>query len=344
MDNVPHVRFLVNDRSFLALVKKSISQLSVQAGFEAQRAGEVDLIVAEMASNLVKHAKGGEILVRILGTGESTGLELISIDHGPGMINPERMLQDGLSTTKTLGHGLGSIKRLSDEFQIYSQKGWGTILLARIFQKPELVKRSRRDGLFRSLLVPKPGEEACGDGCYLKLTPGHIKLLVGDGLGHGPQAQAAVQAAIKAFRLCPDHRPAEIIQYLHRSVTKTRGLVGSVMVYDQLERQWSWCGVGNIATRLVGTHPPRNLLPYNGIIGMNLPSTLNDHALPPDSGQLLVMCSDGLQTRWDHSLHPFITRYDLTILAAALYKDYARQTDDVSIVVGRMQGDYGEIS
>lgn len=343
MDNSVHVRFQAPDRSYVALLKKGINQLAVQAGFQYQRLSEIDLIVAEMATNLIKHAGGGDILVRHIQSTNQSGLELISIDSGPGMADTAKMAKDGVSTTSTLGHGLGTINRLADQTQIYSLKGWGTILLARIFLNPAAaLKAERSSGFeFRSLLVAKPGETMCGDGCYLKMTPGHIKLFLGDGLGHGPEANLAVQTAINSFRLCPDHRPVDIIRSMHRSVTKTRGLVGSVIVYDVATQQWNWCGVGNISTRLSGATASKNFLSYNGIIGMNLPNTMNDHMLPFERGQLLIMCSDGLQSRWDHTKYPLIHRYDLTILAAALYKDYSRQTDDTSLVVGRAHGDHG---
>ncbi|WP_338877055.1 SpoIIE family protein phosphatase [Spirosoma sp. SC4-14] len=343
MDNAPHVRFLVTDRSFLAYLKKGISQLALQVGFAPQRLSAIDLIVAEMGSNLIKHAGGGEILVRHFLTSDNAGLELISIDNGPGMAEPVRMIQDGVSTTGTLGHGLGSINRLADFTQLYSQKGWGTILLARIYKKP-LVMARPESFEYRSVVVAKPGETVSGDGCYVKLTASHIKLFLGDGLGHGPEANLAVQTAINAFRLCAEHQPVAIVRQLHRSVTKTRGLVGAVVVYDTQNKQWNWCGVGNISTRISGSLRTKNFLSYNGIIGMNLPNSMNDHALPFEQGQLLMMGSDGLQSRWDITKYTLIHRYDLSILAAAIYKDFARQTDDTSIFIGRVKADHGRTS
>ncbi|QIP17312.1 SpoIIE family protein phosphatase [Spirosoma aureum] len=333
MDNTPHVRFQARDRSYLALIKKGVSRMAGEIGFHTQRLHEIDLIVAEMVSNLIKHAGGGDLLVRPFRTSANAGLELISIDSGPGMADPARMMQDGVSTTGTLGNGLGAIHRLADQAQLYSLRGWGTILLARIFTHPQIAAAPGFE--FRSLLVPMPGEEVCGDGFYVKRTTDHLKLFLGDGLGHGPEAHRAVQEAIKAFRLCADHRPVDIIRHMHRAVNKTRGLVGSVVVYDVTSRQWNWCGVGNIASRILHLSVTKNLMPYNGIIGLNLPATMHDHVLPLERGQLLVMCSDGLQSRWDHAKYPLIHRYDLAILAAALYKDYARQTDDTSVFIGR---------
>ncbi|GAB3253253.1 serine/threonine protein kinase [Larkinella harenae] len=336
MDNSPHTRFQVTDRSYLALTKKGISQLAGQVGFRPQRLGEIDLIVAEIASNLVKHGGGGSILVRHFATSDNAGLEIISIDSGPGIADPARMMQDGISTTGTLGSGLGAIKRLADHFQLYSLKGWGTILLARILKNPVPSTSSPGNFESRSLLVPKPGEIVCGDGCHVKRTSDYTKLFLGDGLGHGPEANWAVQEAIKAFRLCPFHSPVDIIRHIHQAIKKTRGIVGSVVVFDTKSQQWTWCGVGNITTRVVGPVAAKNVLSYNGIIGLNLPNTMNNHVLPFERGQLLIMCSDGLQSRWDHAKYPQIHRYDLTILAAALYKDYARQTDDTSLFIGRI--------
>jgi len=344
MDNAPHVRFLATDRSFLAYLKKGISQIAFQIGFPVQRLNEIDLIVAEMGSNLIKHAGGGEILVRHFQTTDNAGIELISIDNGPGMVDPGRMMQDGISTAGTLGHGLGSINRLADFTQLYSLRGWGTIVLARIYKKPLVESRSEQNFDYRSVIVAKPGETVCGDGCYVKLTASHIKLFLGDGLGHGPEANLAVQTAINAFRLCADHNPVAIIRHLHRSVNKTRGLVGAVVVYDTQNKQWNWCGVGNISTRISGSLRTKNFLSYNGIIGMNLPNSMNDHTLPFEQGQLLLMGSDGLQSRWDIAKYTSIHRYDLSILAAAIYKDFARQTDDTSIFIGRVKADHGRIS
>ena len=47
---------------------------------------------------------------------------------------------------------------------------------------------------------------------------------------------------------------------------------------------------------------------------------------------LAILCSDGIKTRWDLSKYPLIGRYDLSILNAAIYKDHARKTDDMSVV------------
>src|SRR5690348_10389926 len=103
-----HQKFLLPDRTYQAIVRSEIRKIAQSIGFSEHRLGEVEIVVAEMTTNLVKHSsKGGMLLVRIL---EDVGMELICIDDGPGMATPLRMLEDGQSTTRTLGQGLGAIK------------------------------------------------------------------------------------------------------------------------------------------------------------------------------------------------------------------------------------------
>lgn len=330
MVNAVHLRLNAADRSYFAILKKEVHALALAGGIETKRLAELDIIVAEIVSNLAKHADGGEMFVKLVEEKGVQGLEIIAVDNGPGISDLKGMMVDGASSKNTLGHGLGAIKRLSDLFQIYTQKGWGTLLLVRIFNKP-LPARKREDANVRSLLVPKPGEEECGDGFYAKHTKEHIKLFLGDGLGHGKEAAIAVNKAIDAFKLCAENSPVENLRFINHSVKKTRGLVATVAVFNIKERRWKICGVGNISTRFFGATASKTHSPYNGIIGLNMPNTMNDQEVPYESGQCIILCSDGVRSKWDILRFPGILRYDLSLLNAAIFKDFARNTDDLSI-------------
>lgn len=330
-----HICFNVADRSYLALIKKDIHSLAQQVQFSASRIAEIDIIVAELTSNLVKYAKEGQLLAKVITEGARTGIELISIDKGPGMSDVSRMLEDGVSTTNTLGHGLGAIKRLSDVFQIHTVKGSGTIILSRIWQN-NAVKPRLYPAEVQSVVVPKPGETDCGDAAAYKLTPQSMTLFLGDALGHGTEAGKVVKAAVAAFTDCTATSPSEILKYIHQEVRKTRGLVATVATLDFATRIWSICGVGNIGCRIGNGEQSRTYLPYNGIVGMNIPSSINDQQTTYETGQIIVLCSDGLKSRFELYKTQGIYKYDAAILAAALYKDYARQTDDMSVAVGKI--------
>lgn len=331
MDSPIHLSFKASDRSYLAILKKDIHALAIKAGFNETKLGETDIIVAEMAGNLVKHAAEGIILARRIEQEGLKGLEIISIDKGPGIADIGRMMTDGMSTKNTLGHGLGAIKRLSDFFQVYSQKEWGTIMIARIFEEKPPQYRKPSTIQVGTVILPKPGETECGDAFFWKKQDESIQFFLGDGLGHGHDAAEAAKVAGDAFLICPDDDPPSIIRYISQSVRKTRGLVGTVVAFNKDERKWRICGVGNIMTKIMGGNNSKTHISYNGIIGLNLPNTLNSLEIEYEKEQVLLMCSDGIRSRWDLGKQPGILRYDLSILASSIFKDYSRHTDDSSV-------------
>ena len=331
-----HVSFMLDDRSYLSVLKRDVHRLAIQSGLPEKRIAEIDIVVAELGSNILKHGGGGEVLI-MLTEHPVPAIEIIGIDNGPGITDLNRMMKDGISTTKTLGQGLGAMQRLSDYLQVYSVKGWGTIVLTRFFLKPQPVIPVKQVVEIRTILVPKPGEKVCGDGFYIGVDRTGIRLLVGDGLGHGPEANKAVNAAINSFRYCMLQELSEVIRQIHIDVKNTRGLVGTLASFNFKEQRWRVCGVGNIHTRMWTSTNAKTYLPYNGIIGHNLPRTINEQACEEGADQLLLLCSDGIRTRWDMNKYPGIFRYDMSILAAAIYKDHARKTDDMSVVIVKVK-------
>jgi anti-sigma regulatory factor (Ser/Thr protein kinase) len=332
MVNAIHVALRANDRSYFAILKKEIRVLAFSAGFSERKVGEIDIIVAEMVSNLVKHAGGGTVLVKLIEEKGLQGIELISVDNGPGMTDITRMVSDGVSTKNTLGHGLGAMKRLSDVFQVYSAKDWGSVILVRVFEKTPSSFAKSNVADFRSVVIAKPGETVCGDRFFSKTNEEHLMLLLGDGLGHGIQAGEAVSKAGEAFLNCDEIDPPQIIRFINDSVKKTRGLVAAVAVFTFSERKWRICGVGNISTKLCSMGSQKNYTPYNGIVGLNVPNTLNAIEVEHEKGLHIIMCSDGLKSKWDLIKYPAILRYDLSIICSSLWKDHSRNTDDMSIM------------
>ena len=315
------------------MLKKDVHALAAEVEFSSERAGRIDIIVAELVSNLVKHGNGGYLIAKkIIDINKGAGIELVSIDNGPGIANVKKMMEDGESTKNTLGQGLGAIQRLSDHCEIYTQKDWGTLLLTRIFQ--EEVREYKRPPAvsISSIVIPKSGEQVCGDGFFYKQTRDKLSILLGDGLGHGPEAAKAVNCAIDTFKRTEEDNPVEMIRIIHESVKRTRGLVATVANFDFKDKSWRICGVGNIATRMTSYISSKAYVSYNGIIGHNIAGSMKMHEVPYEPGQTIILCSDGIKTRWDLAKYPAITKNDLSILTAAIYKDHLRNTDDASVV------------
>jgi anti-sigma regulatory factor (Ser/Thr protein kinase) len=335
MDNHPFISFEIQDRSFVAFVKREIHNAAVQELFNVSRVGVIDIAVAELTSNIIKHAGNGELLYRFSKENDIKVFEIICIDNGPGIKDISHAMKDGVSTTKTLGQGLGALERLSDTFQVYSIVKWGTVCYCKIYSQVNIPPAEPVLIRFKALNVSKPGQTLSGDGFQVIQNTNYTKVLMGDGLGHGKEAHDAVQLAITHFKISVEIEPSEILQSIHTPVKKSRGLVGTVVIADHREKKWKICGIGNIATRLYEGLVNKNYVSYNGIIGLNIPSTLKNHEASLGKHQCLIMSSDGIKTRWELSQFPSILRYDPLMLAAVIYKDCARKNDDMSILIGR---------
>jgi serine/threonine-protein kinase RsbT len=102
---------------------------AAEVGFDAIDRARIDIVILELARNLIMHAQGGQIRFSLdVSPTWGVGLTIESIDHGPGIIDIAQALQDGFSTSATLGAGLPGVRRLMDEFRIESQVGAGTYI------------------------------------------------------------------------------------------------------------------------------------------------------------------------------------------------------------------------
>jgi serine/threonine-protein kinase RsbT len=101
---------------------------AAKVGFSSTDLTLVATAISELARNIVMYAREGEIILRVVRTSEKHGIVLIARDHGPGIANVRQALQDGFSTSRSLGLGLPGVRRLVDEFEIESEVGKGTIV------------------------------------------------------------------------------------------------------------------------------------------------------------------------------------------------------------------------
>ena len=111
----------------------------------------------------------------------------------------------------------------------------------------------------------------------------------------------------------------------------------NIVGYDFSSKMWASAGIGNIAARMSGPITFRNHMSYNGIVGHNIPGTMNDQSYPADQYNQVILCSDGIKTRIDMAKYPLMYKYDLSVLAAAIYKDHARRNDDMSVIIAKIK-------
>lgn len=82
--------------------------------------------ISEVTRNILSYAGSGELNLRLVRQGQRTGVSIIARDRGPGIADLFSAMQDGYSTSGSLGLGLPGSKRLMDEFDVASEVGKGT--------------------------------------------------------------------------------------------------------------------------------------------------------------------------------------------------------------------------
>ena len=322
----------VEDASSPGAVRRRAVELAERVGLDRERAGEVAIASTELATNLVKYADDGVVLLRLLRRGGLGGVEMVAVDAGPGMRDVHALFQDGRSTTGTLGIGLGAVDRLASAYDVASTVGVGTVITASFWQDPP-GPAAPVAGLTRAL----EGEAECGDAYAVRPTDRGYLLLLSDGLGHGHLAAHASGEGTRCFRDSTAESPAAILREMHRTMTATRGAAAAVAHVDLAAGRVTYAGVGNIAGRIVGHGRSRGLMSVPGIVGHNL-RTVNDVNYDLDDGSLVVMHSDGLTDKWDIGRYPGLLVRSPLVVAATLMRDAAVRRDDASVLVCQVDG------
>jgi anti-sigma regulatory factor (Ser/Thr protein kinase) len=321
----------VTDQSHIAEARRSAVEAATAFGFDTTHAGRVAIVATELATNIVKHGGGGEMLISIYEDPTGTGVELIALDRGRGISNITHALQDGVSSTGTSGHGLGAIRRQSRVMEIASWPGQGTAILARLEnqQRPPSTDRPP----WGSICVPITGETTSGDAVDVVDGERGRTMIVADGLGHGPEAATAAVEAVRLFRRHQSLSIPEILQYLHTGLRATRGAAVALARFDQGTGKVMYGGIGNISGAIVDGPDIRRMVSLNGTAGHNARRIqIFDY---PYNGGLVVMASDGIATGWSLAPYPGLAQAHPSLIAAILYRDYARRRDDASVLVVR---------
>lgn len=101
-------------------------ELARDLGFTSTDLALIATAISELARNIILYANSGEILLSVVENGTRRGLKVVARDDGPGIPDIERALEEGFSTSRSLGLGLSGVRRLMDEFDIVSEVGNGT--------------------------------------------------------------------------------------------------------------------------------------------------------------------------------------------------------------------------
>ncbi|MGB9122199.1 MAG: SpoIIE family protein phosphatase [Candidatus Angelobacter sp.] len=321
----------LSDFSSTAEARRAGARMAASLGLNEKKSGETAIVITEAARNAVVYGGGGQLVLSGIKSKHETRMEILALDRGPGIADLSRALQDGYSTGGTPGTGLGAIKRMAEVFDVFSNAK-GTAIFARI-EQPESELRLRKSSVeLAGLVSPIAGETASGDNLAWEMNGDRCIVMVADGLGHGPQAAEAADEAVRVFRAHSSESPASLISRVHDAVKKTRGAAAAIAEVRPLAGTLTYAGVGNISGSILSSTLSRSLVSHNGTLGHVMARVQEFKVEWPKDG-VLVMHSDGLQSRWDLSRYPGLLARQPALIAGVLLRDFRRERDDASVLV-----------
>jgi len=324
--------------------------------------GKIELASTELATNLLRHANpGGYILFNVRPPGTGFGLELLSVDRGPGISDFRRFLvgemggsnplpadvpltaparcvsptgslpTGGITERGGLGIGLAAVRRLASAFDMYSSSR-GTVILSRFL--PENAPSPIAVVRLGAVNVPLVPQEGSGDGWAVKQDGDRLYVLVVDGLGHGCLARQAAEVACATFQREKSYRVEDVVLTVHEAMLKTRGCALSLACIDLAHDEVSYVGVGNVEGHLILSGKSHGLTALNGTVGIvNTMPRVKTFPYPWGPGATMILHTDGVRSRFLLETHPGLLEHDPSVIAAAYHSDQSRGHDDATVVV-----------
>jgi len=146
------------------------------------------------------------------------------------------------------------------------------------------------------------GETESGDQCLVAEFPDGALAAVVDGLGHGPEAAAAAQAAVASLARHPADPVLQLLQDCHADLRKTRGAVISLVSFDLHAATITWAGVGDVEGVMIRGEPAgraarESILLRSGVVGYQLPR-LRETTHSLGAGDTVLLATDGVGHRF----------------------------------------------
>lgn len=329
------VALQVTEQSHVGEARRRANALGLRAGLSDTERGTLAVVVTEAATNLARHASGGVLLLRTVGTPASS-VEVLALDKGPGIRDLPKAMSDGFSTAGSAGHGLGAIRRMAAEFDLFSAPETGTALFARVDSATHGPETESDPAAAGVVSIPMGGEHVCGDAWAIERSPRRALVVLADGLGHGFDAARAADVAIQVAKVRARQSPAQIIAAAHEAMRSTRGAALAVVAIDAAEQRLTFAGIGNVSAVIASPDGTTSLASHNGIVGHEM-RTVREFIHPWTGASCLIMHSDGIRARWQLDAYPGLVAHQPALVAGTLFRDFARGSDDATIVVVRMR-------
>lgn len=179
------------------------------------------------------------------------------------------------------------------------------------------------------------GYAESGDRHIVQHFPDRLLIAAIDGVGHGPEAAAAANAACRVAESNARENVISVVRRCHERLKGTRGVAMSLAEFDLTDGLLTWLGVGNVRGILLSADGVRgreeHLLQRPGIVGGSLPP-LQATVLPIAPGDMLIFATDGIRENFEHGA---IRHQNPQRAADQIIARHAKRNDDALILIAR---------
>jgi len=320
-----------NEETAQILVCSKLRAVSRRMGYSDVMRERIELVVKELMTNQSKFARGSG-LIQVWEISEPyPSLDIFVLDYGPGIAHLPAAVEDGFTTARTMGKGLGAVQRLAHESEFYTiPKGvapdapWhGMSAWVRFY--PEVPKNKPKYEFGRYLRAYQDNEH---NGDLISA----IQWLHMDGLGHGKAAADVVNDVNHS--MSDNQSPLQTMEKLGSDLKGTRGAVAIAAELDFDSQSGTVCGVGDMTAYTVcdGQRHAIDFAP--GVLGYE---HRRFEGAPVDFPQraLFMTASDGIRRSWTLQTYPGLWRLHPQLIALFLGNATGRGNDDKSLFVIR---------
>lgn len=325
---------VISNSAEVIAIRRMAKDIAHDIGFDEVTRSEISLVVSELASNILKYANRGVVTLTPVCSDTREGLMIEAEDEGDGFDQQTSMV-DGVSTSGTLGVGLGAVNRLMDEFHVLQRENrTGTrIVCKRWLHDNSNVAGEHCPFDFGVISRPKPGETANGDSYVIKQIKTGSLVAVIDGVGHGVLAYQAANAARQYVERHAESPLPDIFKGVDRACASTRGVVMAIAVFDWKQHIYRCASVGNIEVNVFHPHTEKpKFIVRRGIVGKHAPQpVITENEWHP--GDIFAMHSDGISTHWSWNDFTQYASYPAQVIAENIYTATQKDRDDATILI-----------
>ena len=322
----------IYDEASVSTARQRVRDVGESVGASKNLIESAALIASELTHNQLAHARQGYFAVRAIDREGKKGLEVVAADLGPGLQRTLFTPRDSASPSKTLGAGLEGVFRIADEVDFDSRVDEGVCVVARKFAAGvagswEIAIAGR----------PFPGEIISGDDGAFFQSENNLLTIVADGLGHGIEAREASNRAMDVVARSPQAGLDELAFALNTELAGTRGCALSTVRLSTSNGDVECLAAGDVHAHVYSGRDAHFFTSTPFVVGdpQFARRRLRTEHTTIEAGSVLLMFTDGLQTRTTLKGELELLRRPAIAIAQHLLATHARPNDDAMVLVAR---------